>query len=197
MNFPNKLTIVRMLIIPVIVILALFPYEQFGIEVLTFTWLSQEFSIVQIINLLLFIAGSITDFVDGNYARKHNMITTFGKFMDPIADKLLVNTMFLLFAVNGQVPAITFIIMLWRDTIVDGVRMLSSQKGVVVAAANIGKFKTVAQMIAIIVIMLNNLPFELVGIPMDQIVVWVATILSAISGLSYVYNAKDIILESK
>lgn len=197
MNFPNKLTVLRMAIIPFIVLLYLLPYDKMGIELMTFTLLNQEFTIINVLILLLFVIGAITDYVDGNYARKHNMITTFGQFMDPIADKLLVNTMFLLFAIDGQIPAIAFIVMLWRDTIVDGVRMLASQKGVVIAAANIGKMKTVAQMIAIILVLINNLPFELLGIPMANAMVWIATILSAVSGISYVVNAKDLILESK
>lgn len=197
MNLPNRLTILRMIIIPVIVLIHLFPYDSLNIVVPLFPVGPVTFPLTQLIIGILFAIGAITDFIDGHYARKHDMITTFGKFMDPIADKLLVNTMFFIFALEGQVPAIVFIIMLWRDTIVDGVRMLASQKGTVIAAANIGKMKTVAQMIAIILLLIGNLPFEYFGIPMADILVWIATILSAVSGLSYVYNAKDIILESK
>ncbi len=197
MNFPNKLTVTRMLLTVAIVIIALFPYDLLNITVPTFTILDADFTLTRLVMFVLFVIGSITDFVDGHYARKHNLITTFGKFMDPIADKLLVNTVFFLFALEGSVPAFCFIIMLWRDTTVDGVRMLAADNGTVIAAANIGKLKTVVQMVALILVFLHNLPFALINWPVDQVMVWIATLLSFVSGASYVISAKDLILKSK
>lgn len=186
-----------MILIPIITLVYLFPYEAFGIELPTWEIGTVVLSLDKMIVLFLFIIASITDFLDGNYARKYDLVTTFGKFMDPIADKLLVNTMFLLLAVDGLVPVVAFILMLWRDTIVDGIRMLASGQGKVIPAANIGKAKTVTQMIAIILVLLGNIPFEFLGFPMATIMVWIATILSVVSGLSYVINAKDLIFETK
>jgi len=191
MNLPNKLTTIRILLIPVILFLFFVPiFNQ------SLTFLGQAFTVNELVILLLFIIGSITDFLDGQIARRNNLITTFGKFMDPIADKLLVNTMFLLFAVDGRIHPIFFILMLFRDTFVDGIRMLAASKGEVIAAGNLGKLKTVLQMIAIILISLKNIPFNSISIPMDQILVVAATTISLISGFQYIYNAKHLIFES-
>ena len=146
--------------------------------------------------LILFAIASFTDFLDGNIARKRNLVTSFGKFVDPIADKLLVNTMLILFAVGNRVPIIAVIIMIWRDTIVDGLRMSASAKGKVVAAGMPGKIKTVLQMFAIIFVMLYDLPFAYLGIPMDQIFIWGATIASVYSGIVYFMKLKDVVMET-
>ena len=122
--------------------------------------------------------------------------TSFGKFIDPIADKLLVNTMFVMFAATAVVPVVPVVIMIWRDTIVDGLRMNAAQKGKVVAAGFLGKLKTVTQMLAIIVILLNNLPFELVRFPMSDFLLWFATLISVASGISYFMQLKDLSMES-
>lgn len=191
MNLPNKLTTVRIFIIPLILFLFFIPlFNQ------SLTILGQTFTVNELVILLLFIIGSITDFLDGQIARKNNLITTFGKFMDPIADKLLVNTMFFLFSVSHRIHPIYFILMLFRDTFVDGIRMLAASKGEVIAAGNLGKLKTVLQMFAIIILSLHNLPFSLFSIPMDQILVMAATVISVISGLQYIFNAKHLIFES-
>ena len=149
-----------------------------------------------ILVLIIFVVASITDFLDGYIARKHNLITSFGKFIDPIADKLLVNTVMIMFACNGMVPVVPVIIMIWRDTIVDGLRMNTASKGVVVAAGMLGKIKTVAQMITIILVLLNNLPFELLKFPMAEFMLWFSTLVSVASGISYFNQMKEHILES-
>ena len=197
MNLPNRLTIIRIIMIPVIVLIYLFPYALFGIKggggVVGFV----SISLVNIIVLGLFILTSFTDFLDGYIARSQNMITTFGKFADPIADKLLVNTMFILFAAQGVIPVVPVLIMIARDTIVDGCRMIASSNGTVVAAGYLGKVKTVSQMLAIILILLNNLPFELYRFPVSDLVLWFAAIVSFVSGVSYFNQMKEYIFESK
>ena len=150
MNLPNRLSLVRICLVPLIVLIYLFPYAQFGIEVAELQFDFVALRITNIIVLILFILASVTDFLDGYIARKHSLITSFGKFVDPIADKLLVNTMFILFAASGTVPVLPVLIMIWRDTIVDGLRMNASEKGIVVAAFNMGQVKTVDQMMNII-----------------------------------------------
>lgn len=197
MNLPNRLTIIRIIMIPVIVLIYLFPYAQFGINVQSFDVGFVSISLVNIIVLGLFILTSFTDFLDGYIARSQNMVTTFGKFADPIADKLLVNTMFILFAAQGVIPVVPVLIMIARDTIVDGCRMIASSNGTVVAAGYLGKVKTVSQMLAIILILLNNLPFELYRFPVSDLVLWFAAIVSFVSGVSYFNQMKEYIFESK
>ena len=197
MNLHNRLTIIRIIMIPVIVLIYLFPYAQFGINVQSFDVGFVSISLVNIIVLGLFILTSFTDFLDGYIARSQNMITTFGKFADPIADKLLVNTMFILFAAQGVIPVVPVLIMIARDTIVDGCRMIASSNGTVVAAGYLGKVKTVSQMLAIILILLNNLPFELYRFPVSDLVLWFAAIVSFVSGVSYFNQMKEYIFESK
>lgn len=178
-------------LIPIILFLFFIPlFNQ------QFTILNQSFTVNECVILLLFMIGSITDFLDGQIARKNNLITTYGKFMDPIADKLLVNTMFFLLTVAQRIHPIFFVLMFFRDTLVDGIRMLAASKGQVIAAANLGKLKTVLQMFAIILLSLKNVPFNLLGIPMDQIFLIAATAISLISGYQYLYNARHLIFES-
>ena len=190
MNVANKLTVFRIALIPLIVLIYVFPYNQFGIQIDRFTFDSVILSYDKIVVLVLFAIASFTDFLDGYLARSRNMITTFGKFLDPIADKLLVNTLFILFAVEGIVPVVAVLLMIWRDTIVDAIRMLLAQQGMVMAAGYLGKAKTVLQMVAIVLVLLNNLPFELQGIPVSSIVVWFATLMSVLSGVSYVLQSR-------
>lgn len=190
MNTANKLTIFRIVLIPLIVLVYIFPYNQFGISIGYFTIDSVILSYKNVAILVLFLIASFTDFLDGYLARSRDMITTFGKFLDPIADKLLVNTLFILFAYEGLVPVVAVLIMIWRDTIVDAIRMLLAQQGMVMAAGYLGKAKTVLQMVAIVLVLLNNLPFELQGIPVASIVVWFATLMSLLSGISYVLQSR-------
>ena len=124
------------------------------------------------------------------------MVTTFGKFIDPIADKLIVNTALLLLASSNSISIIIPIIMISRDTIVDAIRLIASQNQVVLAASILGKAKTMTQMIAIGLLLLHNVVFEALGIPMDQILIWIATIISIVSGLEYFMKNSQYITES-
>ncbi len=195
-NLPNRLTLFRICLVPLIALIYLFPYAQFGIEVAELDFDFVSLRITNIIVLILFAAASFTDFLDGHIARKYHLVTSFGKFLDPIADKLLVNTMFVLFAANGAAAVVPVMVMIWRDTIVDGLRMNAGEKGIVVAAGMLGKVKTVAQMITIIVILLNNLPFELWRFPMGELLLWFSMCVSVMSGVSYFMQLKDVIMET-
>ena len=197
MNLPNKLTVFRIILVPIMIFVWLFPYEQFNFMFYEFNFGPVSLSLLNIFVLVIFALASITDMLDGMIARKYNMITTFGKFADPIADKLLVNTTLIIMASKHLIPVLPVVIMLGRDIIVDGCRMIASKNGVVVAAGYLGKLKTVSQMIAIILVLLNNLPFELYGIPMASIVLWFATLTSVMGGYSYFIQLKDYIFESK
>lgn len=196
MNLPNKLTITRLVLVPILVIVYLFPYDQFNINLLTLNVLSTKLTIVDVLSFLIFCIASITDYLDGYLARKNNLVTTFGKFIDPIADKLIVNISILLLASINEISIIVPIIMISRDIIVDAIRLVASQKNVVLAASMLGKAKTMTQMIAICILLLKNVIFAYFGIPMDQIMIWIATAISLISGIDYFMKNKDYILES-
>ena len=196
MNLPNKLSCIRMVMVPIVVLVWIFPYAQLKIQMPEFHIGIVSLSLKNILVLCLFCIASFTDFLDGYIARKNHLVTSFGKFIDPIADKLLVNTMFVMFACMGMVPVIPVIIMIWRDTIVDGLRMSTASKGKVVAAGMLGKIKTVSQMITIILVLLNNLPFELWRFPMSEFMLWFSTLVSVASGISYFMQMKDIVMET-
>ena len=195
MNLPDKLSLFRVALVPIIVILFLTDgiMECFRIHTANGDIV---FTLSDILVFVLFAVASFTDFLDGKIARSRNLITSFGKFVDPIADKLLVNSMLILFACTSRISVLAVLLMIWRDMIVDGLRMNASAKGKVVAAGMLGKIKTVLQMFAIIFLMLKNLPFAFVGIPMDQILLWAATIVSLASGIQYFIQLKDIVMES-
>ena len=197
MNLPNKLSLLRLVLIPIIVIVWIFPYAQVGIEMPVYHVGFVSLPLLNIIVLGLFAFASFTDFLDGYLARKNNQVTTFGKFIDPIADKCLTTTMFILLAVKGEIPAIPVVVMIWRDIVVDGARMMASSKGVVMSAGILGKIKTVSQMFCIILVMLNNIPFESINLPMSDILLWFSTIISVLGGIDYYNQAKAFIWESK
>ena len=130
-------------------------------------------------------------------ARSRNLQTTFGKFADPIADKMLTSTMFILFASRGIISAVPVIIMVCRDIVVDGCRMIAAANGKVVPAQMLGKVKTFSQMITIALILVNNLPFELWQLPISDVLLWFSAFVSFASGVSYFNQLKEDIFESK
>ena len=196
MNLPNRLTVFRIVLIPVIILIYLFPYASFGIEPSVIQVGSVSLSVINLIALAVYIVAALTDALDGHIARSRNMITTFGKFADPIADKLLTTTMFLLFVARGLIPVVPVIIMIARDTVVDGCRMIAASNGKVVAAQMLGKLKTVLQMVSIALVLLNNLPFEIWGLPVTDIMIWFSAFVSFASGVSYFSQLKGDIMES-
>ena len=196
MNLPNKLTTVRLVSVPLFVIIYLIPYKSLGISMPTFDILSTQLSLLDIILFVIFGLSALTDYLDGYLARKNNLVTTFGKFIDPIADKLIVNTALLLLASSNHITIVIPIIMIARDTIVDAIRLVASQKNVVLAASLLGKAKTMTQMLAIAILLLNNVIFSAIGIPMDQIMIWLATMISVISGIDYFMKNRQYIMES-
>ena len=197
MNLPNRLTVFRIILVPIIVLVYIVPYAQFGWDMKTFMVGNNTISIVNIICLGIYLIAAFTDYLDGTIARKKNMMTTFGKFADPIADKMLTTTMFILFASRSIIPVVPVIIMVCRDIIVDGCRMVAASNGKVVSAQLLGKLKTVLQMLTVALILLNNLPFELWGLPVANIMLWFSTFVSLFSGISYFSQLKEDIFESK
>lgn len=196
MNLPNKLTLLRIILVPIMTIIWLFPYQYFNINFISFNIGPINLPLLNIIVLAIFIIASLTDLLDGHIARKRNLITTFGKFADPIADKLLINISLIILGYKGMIPIVCVIIMIARDLIVDGCRMIASSKGIVVAAGALGKAKTTLQVSAIIVALLNNLPFELWSLPINDILIWFASFVSIVSGYSYFSQLKEHIFET-
>lgn len=196
MNLPNKLTVLRIVLVPIVCIAWLFPYNQFDINIGYIVIYGVSLPYLNLVVLCLFCIASFTDFLDGNIARGKGLVTTFGKFADPIADKLLVNMMLILLAYKHMIPVVPVILMILRDIIVDGCRMIAAQRGIVVSAGILGKLKTVLQMFTIIFVLLNNLPFEIWQLPITDIMIWFTSFVSVAGGYSYFMQVKQFIFES-
>ena len=199
MNLPNKITIARILLIPVMIII---PF--LGLEKVVFADVTQS----NLIILIIFLIASFTDFLDGYLARKNNLVTTFGKFLDPIADKLLVLSALIMLVEQGIIPSWIPIIIAAREFIVSGIRMLAAGEGNVIAASWLGKVKTVSQMIAIALAFLSTNKFmqfidgtltdgSLVLNILMSLGMLVSVIATIWSGLDYFIKSKDIVLKSK
>ncbi len=186
MNTPNKLTIFRIFLTLVIVAILLFPFSAMGINV---TQLFVNESIVIDIRYLiagvLFIVASLTDFVDGYIARKYNLITDFGKMMDAIADKILVNAILIILCAQGFIHPIIPVVIILRDTFVDSIKMVAGSKGNVVAASKLGKLKTACMMVGLVLTLFYNMPFELWNLKIADFLLILASILSVVSGIQY------------
>lgn len=191
MNIPNRLTIIRILLVPVVVAVYLCMDPTIGVidE-------ASGLALRDVIAFVIFAVASITDFFDGMSARKNNWITSFGKFADPIADKMLVNTVLILMVYFHQANVIAVLLMIARDLIVDGLRMSAANSGEVVSAGIFGKLKTVLQMFALVFLLLKDWPFVYMGICMDQILLWAATVASLYSGWIYFNQLKKYVLET-
>ena len=196
MNLPNKITTARIILSIVVLIMMAFPFYQIGLEFPTYLVGGKvEVSLKYIICAILFIIASTTDFLDGHIARKYNMVTDFGKVMDAIADKILVNGILIILAVDGFIPVIIPVIIITRDTFVDSIKMVAGQSGHAVGASKAGKIKTVCMMIGVSLILLYNLPFELIGIDVALGLIVIATTLSIVSGIQYYIKNKKALLK--
>ncbi len=174
MNLPNKLTLGRIFAIPVFIILLLMGYR--------------------VIATVIFIAAAFTDMLDGKIARKYNLVTNFGKLMDPLADKLLTMSAFLCLVELGQIPAWMVIVILGREFIITGMRQVAAAEGIVIAAGWSGKIKTVLQMTAIPILLLENWPCNpyFGNFPLDQILLWAALVMTIVSGAEYIIKNKEV-----
>jgi CDP-diacylglycerol--glycerol-3-phosphate 3-phosphatidyltransferase len=199
MNLPNKITMIRIFLSLVIIVLLLFPFDAAGITMPTlFINESIVVDIRYFIAGVIFIIASITDFIDGYFARKYNQVTDFGKMIDAIADKVLVNSILIILASTGFISAIIAVIIVVRDIVVNSIKMVAGSKGNVVAAIKTGKLKTACLMIGIALTLFYNLPFELLNLRVADAFLVVATILSIISAIQYyVMNKKYISMKSE
>ena len=180
MNLPNKLTIMRVILIPFFVFFLLSPYfPAYG----------------NYIAVAIFIVASLTDMLDGKIARKYNLVTNFGKFMDPLADKLLVCSAMICLIELDRLAAWIVIVIIAREFIISGFRLVASDNGVVIAASYWGKFKTTFQMLMVIVLILDiQMPFfQILG----TVLTYGALILTVVSLIDYIVKNKDVLKDQK
>lgn len=171
MNIANKVTVLRLLLIPVFLVL----YYIYG----------TAYNIAAIV----FVIASLTDALDGHLARSRNLVTTFGKFVDPLVDKLLTMAAFVVLVEASIIPAWAVIIIIARELIITGFRTLAADKGITIAASKWGKLKTTSQMIALVLLLLNNSTLNIAGV----YVFYIAVILTIISGLDYIIKNKEVL----
>lgn len=176
MNLPNKLTVLRVLLIPFFVL---------------FTLVDLVPGYSKYIAVLIFIAASLTDLLDGKIARKYNLVTNFGKFMDPLADKLLVCAALICLVSEKLLPAWMVIIIISREFIISGFRLVASDNGVVIAASYWGKFKTVFQMIAVVLLIVKIDALSVV----TDIFLWAAVVLTVVSLMDYIKKNHKVLTE--
>ncbi len=177
MTIANKITLLRILLIPVFMA----AYEFLG---------EGSFAFVP---TLIFAVAAFTDMLDGYLARSRNEVTTFGKFMDPIADKVLVMAAMLLLVRDHRLSAVAAVIFLAREFIVSGFRLVAAAARVVIAASPLAKVKTVSQLVAMILLLLNNYPFSLIGLPLADISVYVALVFTIWSGIEYIVRNRGVL----
>lgn len=177
MNLPNKLTVLRVLLIPFFVAALL--------------WDGGESMALRYGAAGIFVVASLTDLLDGKIARKYNLVTNFGKFMDPLADKLLVCSALICLIELGEIPAWMVIVIISREFIISGFRLVASDNGVVIAASYWGKFKTTFQMIAVILLIIGNESLALV----TNVFLWIAVILTVVSLIDYIKKNHKVLTE--
>jgi len=191
MNIPNQITLSRILLIPLIILILSLP-----LNLGEWTLFKTTLPVTHGIAAIIFIVASGTDWLDGYYARKYHLITNLGKFLDPLADKLLVSTALILLVQLDLLAAWIVIIIISREFAVTGLRVVAASEGVVLAASPLGKIKTATQLIAITLLLLHNIPFQMLGIRIDLIMIYIALFFTILSGYDYFVKNKHVFKES-
>lgn len=192
MNLPNKLTFTRLLLIPFFLLFSAVSFE-WG----TVAALGSEIETELLVAIIIFIIASITDWADGYIARRDNLVTNFGKFADPLADKLLVASALIVLVGIDKAPAWVVAVIIAREFAVTGLRLLLVETGgTVLAAAWPGKIKTVTQILAIIFLLADNFPLAWTGIPVGTIFLYISLFFTLYSGIDYFYNARHLLKDS-
>jgi len=171
MNLANKITIIRVMMIPLFMIILFSGYENSNY-----------------IAAAIFAIASFTDSLDGYIARSRNLVTTFGKFIDPLADKLLVSAALISLVQMDKIPSWIVVVIIAREFTITGFRTIAASEGITIAASPLGKIKTITQLIAIIALLLNNFPFTLINFPFDIIMLYVSLFFTVMSGIDYIYR---------
>ena len=180
MNLANKITLFRVLLIPFFMIT-----------------LFSNFDNSAYIAALIFAVASATDGIDGYIARSRNQITTLGKFIDPLADKLLVSTALISMVELGKIPAWIVIIIIAREFTITGFRIIAASNGINIAASSLGKIKTITQLVAIISLLIDNYPFRSINFPFDIITLYLSLIFTIISGIDYIFKNRNVLKINK
>lgn len=175
MNIANKFTTLRLFLIPVFVI----AYIVYGTT--------------NLLPAILFGAAAFTDFLDGYLARSRNLITTFGKFLDPLADKLLTQAAFIMLVSNHLIPAWTVVVIVCRELFITGFRTIAASNGVTIAASVWGKYKTVLQFVTILLFLLREVLFPQLGFPIAEIALYLAVFFTVLSGVDYIYKNRTVL----
>ena len=176
MNLANKITLFRVFLVPVFMII-LYLDIPYNMEIAG----------------AVFIFASLTDALDGHIARSRNMITSFGKFVDPLADKVLVSAALIALVELGKVPAWIVVFIIAREFTITGFRTIAVAEGITIAASSLGKIKTITQLIAITLLLFNNFPFSFINIPMDMIMIYICLFFTILSGVDYIYKNKKVL----
>lgn len=192
MNLPNKITISRILLIPIFLIIMLGDFNWGAYKIGDATLPVQH-----LVGAIIFIIASATDWIDGHYARKYNLVTNLGKFLDPLADKLLVSAALITLVELGYVPAWMVIVIISREFAITGLRLVLAGTGEVVAANMLGKIKTWTQIVAISAYLLHDVPLNLLHIPVADISIWIALIFTVVSGWDYFWKNRAAFVNSK
>lgn len=174
MNLANKITIFRIFLVPVFMLV-----------------LYSNINYSTYIAALIFIIASLTDTLDGYIARSKNMITNFGKFVDPLADKILVSAALISLVELGKVPGWIVVVIIAREFAISGFRIIAASEGITIAASPLGKIKTITQLLAIILLLLNNFPFYLLNLPIDTILLYISLFFTVVSGIDYIYKNRS------
>lgn len=198
MNVPNKITLCRIVLSVLLLVLMLFPVSRIGLNF-------PEFEVAgkiiidskYIICGIIFMVAALTDFLDGYLARKYNIVTDLGKVMDAIADKILVNGVLIVLAVDGWISPVVPVIIVCRDIFVDSIKMVAGQKNGAVGASWAGKFKTIFMLVGITLLFFYNLPFSIWNINVANALILIATVLSIISGIQYYTKNKKYLFDTK
>lgn len=200
MNLPNRITVARIVLAIIILIMLVIPWHALGV-----IWPSYDsifglsidtpLSLKYIVTGVLFLIASLTDRIDGQIARKRNLVTDLGKMLDAIADKILVNGVLIVLAYDRIIPLVVPVVIITRDIITDTCKMVSGNKGKVVAASWTGKIKTVFMMTGVTLAFFGNLPFEFIHFDFTLLCLIIATILSLVSGCQYYFNTMKVLKE--
>lgn len=192
MNIPNKITLSRILLIPLFIILLEIPYDWPAYSIG-----ATEIPLGHLLAGILFILASVTDWVDGYYARKYNLVTNLGKFLDPLADKLLVSAALICLVEIGLAEAWVVILIISREFAVTGLRLVAAGEGIVLAASSMGKIKTVLQISATAFLLLHHFPFSYLDFPIGTVLLYLAALATVWSGIDYFIKNWHVMRDSK
>ena len=198
MNVPNKITLCRIILSILLLVLMIFPMEKIGIDFPEFKISDIIINSKYLICGVIFMIASLTDFLDGYLARKYNLVTDLGKVMDAIADKVLVNGVLIVLAVEGYISVVVPVVIVSRDIFVDSIKMVAGQKSGAVGASKAGKFKTAFMLVGITLLFFQDIPFSLLGVNfVSRTIIMIATVLSVISGIQYYVKNKKYLFDTK